>query len=204
MKPYKKRNRTPDEDRLVRLLDFIGKDLAALTEGERLGLSLDLWRDLQFDDTEASLAKVFSLIVPMEDAFVDLQTMLRAGIATLEAGRPWQPFDTQLAPMFVVVDKAVTRSYVGSPESIMLAAAVDLLVTFWPRIARCELKSCNRLFLREDGRQRFHDPGCANVARAEQLPEKKKPRNYVQEVANAARRELKEKMKKKANKKEKR
>ena len=118
---------------------------------------------------------------------VDVQTKLNTGIARLESGQSWEPFDEPLIPIFdVQADKTIARRYRGSYEAMMLASAIDLLVASWPRLSRCELASCRTLFVKEDGRQRFCSTKHANLARYHRPREARKPRNYVKRMLRVA------------------
>jgi hypothetical protein len=219
MKPNTKRSRTPDErERLRWLLDFLQRDVTTLRTGERLDLADDMDRLLWLRDpavVEApdapdayahDLAKLRGAPdVSWPTALVsDVHAKINAGVARLEAGRSWEPFTPvavdgavpkpdALLPIFTVqADKTIARRYHGTYGAVMLASAVDLLVAAWPLIRRCELATCRRWFLPEHGRQRFHDPKCANLARVRRHSVK---RDYTREEANAALREAKKKKK---------
>ena len=191
------------EERIDWLLTFLQRDLTTLRAGERIDLNEDMSRLLHFRDPAIDLASVtppdgytFALAkmkgapeVSWPDSLVlDVQTKLKAGIAHLEAGRRWEPFDKPLIPVFNVgPDKTVARNYRGRYEDIMLASAVDLLVAFWPRIERCAYQPCGLLFRQTHGRQHYHDPKCSKLERWYRLQPKPK-RDYKQEMVNAERR----------------
>ncbi len=197
MKPYKKRDWTPEEARAVWLLNFMQQDLTTLRPGEQIDLLEDCatllgWRDK--DAVRVLPPDGYALALGKkkwpDSVVLDVQQELNRGVKELEAGGSWRPFDEALTPVFCAkkdkADRTIERRYDGKYGAVMLASAVDLLVKFWPQIRRCELASCHRLFLPADGRQRFHVPACADLARG---------RDYVQEEQAAARREQKKKKK---------
>ncbi len=203
----------PDKgERLRWLLDFIQRDLAALRPGERLDLTADCDRLLHWRDPSIDLASVeppdsfaFELSklngapdVSYFDALVlNVQASLKIGVEHLEAKRSWKPIiKDALQPVFTVQnDNTIARHYRGSYGAIMLASAVDLLVEGWPSLKRCELSTCKRLFLPDDGRKRFHETKCGNLSRFRSAAAKRKPRDYVREEQTAARRDLERKKK---------
>src|SRR5687767_4270467 len=110
---------------------------------------------------------------------LEVQTKLKAGIAHLEAGRSWQPFEKAQDTVFTLqADKTIARLYRGgSYATVMLASAIDLLVQWWPQLRRCAYEPCSVLFLPEEGRQIYHDKKCSALARWHRLP----PRNHQRE-----------------------
>jgi len=100
----------------------------------------------------------------------ELQARLLQGMHTLADGGEWWPFGAAVAPPQAVIrrleDGTLCRSHVAGPLlPILLAAAIDLLLQWWPKIRRCRLASCGRFFLPKDGHQVFHDPKCSATAR---------------------------------------
>ena len=207
-----------EPERIRWLLAFLQRDLTSLRPGERIDLADDMARLLWLrdpalvdrPDAPDPYAHALAILrgapdVPWPTALVsNIYATLNAGVALLEVGRSWEPFTPTavdgvlpqpdaLLPIFTVQpDGTIARRYHGSYHAVMLASAVDLLVASWPLLRRCELTTCRRWFLPDHGRQRFHDPKCANLARSRKHADAS-PRNYEQEKANAARRDQKKK-----------
>jgi hypothetical protein len=184
----------PERERIVWLLEFLRRDLTELRSGERIDLNDDMNRLLSYRDPAIDLASVeppdgyaFALAkmrgapdVSWPDSLVlEVQTSLKAGVALLEAGRSWKPFDKAQHPVFTLqADRTIARQYKGgSYATVMLASAIDLLVQWWPQLRRCAYEPCSVLFLPEEGRQKYHDPRCSGRARFYRLP----PRNHQRE-----------------------
>jgi hypothetical protein len=171
----------PDRERINWLLEFLRRDLTALRAGERLDLRDDMNRLLAYRDPASSMPSeppdgyAFALAklkgapdISWPDSLVlEVQTKLTAGIALLEAGRPWKPFDKAQHPVFTRrADNTIARQYQGgSYGTVMLASALDLLVQWWPQLRRCAYPPCHVLFLPEEGRQKYHDKKCSANAR---------------------------------------
>lgn len=204
-----------DGQRLSWLLAFLQRDLTSLRAGARLDLLDDCVQLLGLRDASINLASVdppdgyAHALAKLKGApdlawpdslVIDVQAKVNAGVARLEAGQPWEPFDEPLRVMLdVEADKTIRRRYRGSYGAIMVASAVDLLVAAWPRLWRCELTSCHTLFVKKDGRQQFCTTKHANLARYHRPPETRKPRDYAREEANASYREQLRKKKTKSS-----
>lgn len=112
-------------------------------------------------------ADVFVLQRPL---LQELQAQLLRGMHTLADGGDWSPFGVASEQPQSLIrrleDGTLCRSHVAGPLlPILLSAAVDLLLQWWPKIRRCRLASCGRFFLPSDGHQVFHDPKCSAAAR---------------------------------------
>lgn len=126
-----------------------------------------------------------------------VQSRLREGIATVGQGQSWRPFEgiywtpprkgdpgrtgTHHQPPSWIIrqaeDGALVRIYSGlDTVDLIIAAAVDVLMRWWPQLRRC--RRCQALFLPQHGRQSYHDATCSWRARYEKF---KKKRDYDKE-----------------------
>jgi hypothetical protein len=127
--------------------------------------------------------EVFTLKRPLLQAF---QNKLRLGIQQLHEGQGWFPFDADMAPPKLLVqrreDGTLGRSYYAGPIlPVLLASAIDLLTQSWPEIRRCKYEPCGKFFLPGHGRQLFHDSKCSGLYRWNRYIAEH-PRDYKQEM----------------------
>jgi hypothetical protein len=80
----------------------------------------------------------------------------------------------------------IERRFVGDEPTVLLVAAADLIMRWWPEVHRCR---CGVLFLSRHGRQRYHDPSCAFRARWSKFLSRR-PRDYHAEYERRKKREL--------------
>lgn len=130
-----------------------------------------------------------------------LQDTLRGGMRNLFDGKAWVPFDGNVVPPKLLIqrrrDGTLGRSYYAGPIlPVLLASAIDLLAEFWPQIRRCANPDCAGgqpvFFLPSHGRQIFHSPKCSGIVRQKRLP----PRNYAEEERRRAQQEFDKKHRK--------
>jgi hypothetical protein len=216
MKTSRKRKRGPspqaamppppersDRERIVWLLAFLRRDVAALPPGDLLALRNDVFPYLHYAD-QATVTVIdpdelhaFGPVPPRRadmnaeqvisaacNLMAGLQGQLLAGIDQLQQAGVWQPFGLQgPAPPWSLErrpDGTIRRAYLGAWRTITLASAIDLLVRWWPQLRRCEHGPCSAWFLPTHGRQRYHDPRCSGAARYQRF---KPTRNYKNEYA---------------------
>jgi hypothetical protein len=118
--------------------------------------------------------------------FQKLQDTLRQGMLKLANGKPWIPFDDDLLPPKLQVqrrrDGTLGRSYyAGQVLPVLIASALDLLTQFWPQIRRCQYEPCGKFFLPSHGRQAFHSPKCSGLSRQKRF-QAEHPRDHKQEL----------------------
>ena len=192
-----------DRERILWLLAFLQRDLAALRPGELLALRNDVFPYLHCGDLatvtifDAAGLPAFGPVPPRRShlssqrviaaarhVMASLQGQLRAGIDALQQAGAWQPFGLAgAAPGWSLerrADGTLRRSYMGSWNTITLASAADLLERWWPQLRRCESTPCRTWFLPTHGRQRFHDARCAGAARYQRF---KPTRDYKAEYS---------------------
>jgi hypothetical protein len=115
-----------------------------------------------------------------------LQDTLRLGMRDLARGKAWVPFDGNVVPPKLRVqrrrDGTLGRSYYAGPIlPVLLASAIDLIAQFWPQIRRCQYAPCGKFFIPDHGHQRFHDPKCSGLSRQERF-QVEHPRDHKQEL----------------------
>jgi hypothetical protein len=192
-----------DRERILWLLEFLRRDVAALRPGELLDLRNDVFPYLHCgdlatvtvfdaDDLRAlgplppRRADVNShqVIAAARDLMAGLQDQLRVGIDVLQQAGAWQPFGLKgPAPHWSLerrADGTVRRSFMGAWNTITLASAVDLFVRWCPQLRRCDYKPCRAWFLPTHGRQHYHDARCAAKARYQRF---KPTRDYKTEYS---------------------
>jgi hypothetical protein len=116
-----------------------------------------------------------------------LQDTLRQGMRTLADGKPWVPFDGDIVPPKLRIERrrdgTLGRSYYAGPVlPVLIASAIDLLTQFWPQIRRCQYAPCGKFFLPTHGRQAFHSPKCSGLSRQARF-QAEHPRDHKQELA---------------------
>lgn len=186
-----------NRERLLWLLEFLRRDIAALRPGELLDLRNDVFPYLHEptlatgvpDDPDLPALKparaedADPVVVLARDLLARVQSELRTGVEALEQRDSWQPFGItpdRPGPQWSLErrdDRTVVRAYVGTWKTITLATAADLLARWWSELRRCAYPRCNVLFLPEEGRQKYHDKKCSANARWHRLP----PRNHQRE-----------------------
>jgi len=192
-----------DRERILWLLEFLRRDVAALRPGELLDLRNDLFPYLHCGDlatvtvVDADELRALGPVPPRRatvdsrqviaaarDLMAGLQGQLRAGVDALQQAGAWRPFALERpAPHWSLerrADGTVRRSYMGAWSTITLASAVDLFLRWWPQLRRCAHEPCRAWFLPTHGRQRYHDARCAARARYQRF---KPTRDYKTEYA---------------------
>lgn len=192
-----------DRERILWLLGFLRRDLAALRPGELLDLRNDVFPYLHsgdfatLTDFDADELRALGPIPPrhsndasrkiigaVRDLMAGLQGQLRAGIDTLLETGAWQPFRLDRpAPHWSLErcpDGSIRRSYMGRWSTITIASAADLVVRWWPQLRRCHNATCRAWFLPRHGRQQYHDTRCSNETRYQRF---KPTRDYKTEYS---------------------
>jgi hypothetical protein len=192
-----------DRERIVWLLAFLRRDVAALRPGELLALRNDVFPYLHCADLatltvlDADELRALGPVPPRRadvnsqqviaaarHLMAGLQDQLRAGVDALQQAGAWQPFARERpAPHWSLerrADGTVRRAYMGAWSTITLASAADLFVRWWSQLRRCEHEPCRAWFLPTHGRQRYHNPRCSGEARYQRF---KPTRNYKNEYA---------------------
>ncbi len=111
----------------------------------------------------------------------------------LETDGGWYPFKDLEPPGWLLKrrgDGTLVRSYPGQLSVIFLAAAADVLVTWWPQLRRCKHAPCRAWFLPRHGRQVYHNADCSYKARWSKFASKRE-RNYREEYEKRLEREKK-------------
>ena len=187
-------------DDVMRYLHRVNEDLLDASTKE-------WWTASRAKEPHAGASLARELLEDVEET----QSRLREGISTLSRGQYWQPFagtywtpprkgypgrtgTRHLPPDWIVrqtEDGALVRIYQSLVEAdLIIAAAVDVLMRWWPQLRRC--KHCGALFLPRHGRQWYHDAECSWKARYARFKPK---RDYVKEERRRAARELAQKTK---------
>jgi hypothetical protein len=192
-----------DRQRIVWLLAFLRRDVAALRPGEVLALRNDVFPYLHDADLatltvlDADELRALGPVPPRRadgnsqqviaaarHLMAGLQDQLRAGVDALQEAGAWQPFARERpAPHWSLerrADGTVRRTYMGDWRTITLASAADLFVRWWSQLRRCTHEPCRAWFLPTHGRQRYHHPRCSEEARYQRF---KPTRNYKNEYA---------------------
>jgi hypothetical protein len=188
-----------DERRVDWLLLFVQRNLAALRVGEAIDLSTDVIEYLDpravfVQGAEAveglkaiareriprpayvPVSEVGTEAITEADVFTlpratlqELQVAIREGMRRLENGEDWV---ISTPPKMVVqrAGKTLVRSYyAGAILPVLVASTVDLLVSVWPRIGRCQYDRCNKLFRRDHGSKQYCTPQCSQNARSHRM-----------------------------------
>jgi hypothetical protein len=184
------------EARIVWLLEFLRTDLSALGPGALLDLRNSVFPVLHegqqatvtdFDDPDLRALKparavdADPVVGLARDLLARVQGALRAGVEALQQTGSWQPFGLtpdRPTPKWLLKrrdDGTVRRDYGGDWKTITVASAADLLMDWWPRLRVCRYPACGVLFLPEEGRQKYHDPKCASLARWHKWAPKRDP-----------------------------
>ncbi|MGH9322584.1 MAG: hypothetical protein ACRD3V_22200 [Vicinamibacteria bacterium] len=207
-----------ERDRVLWLLEFVRRDIAALRFGELFDLREDALHRFR---VEASITPVEGNVmifgatpgdrledwypVAAEDRSLDisettartltkLQERVRAGMDALETTGVWRPFsERNLEPPEWFLERredgTLGRRYPGRITSVFLAAVSDLLEKWWPELRRCERKECRAWFLPQHGRQVYHDSNCSYQVRWAKFAKKRK-RDYHGEYEKRVKREV--------------
>jgi len=154
-----------DRDRIVWLLGFLQRDVAALRPGEWLDLRTDAQQYLRpvmsYPGPEPGSAPEF------EDVMTALHGELLAGLTSIADNHCWT-LATPLARVLVHFQQQRDNRLLPVYEPPTLAdglrsATIDLVTRWFPQLRRC--KRCGAWFLPRHGRQVFHDFACASQAR---------------------------------------
>ena len=197
--------------RLLWLLDFLSRDIAALRTGELLDLRDDIIAFCLSLNSSVGAINVMSkrdrqdmyllagtfekghdrLVEKLRDLLGELQSSILNGVSQLRSGEVWSPFEVGKGPEWELQlrkDGTVRRKFSSELRQGFLASAADLLSRWWPALRRCAHEPCGALFLPRHGRQKYHDPGCSQRTRwANFAPTRK--RNYRKEYDDRVKRE---------------
>ncbi len=164
------------------LLDFLQQEIAfggdgritTLRRGEMLDLCTDVERYLlgPTADSNDVLTAPSEGEVWRDKVLARFQATLKRGMEQLATDKRWSVSETVWArgePVDRRVgwalerqeDGTLRRWYEGAPvEALLLAAASDLIIQWWPQLRRCRYDVCVAWFLPRDKRQLYHEPTC--------------------------------------------